>query len=98
MTDSPLPDPATLYVRVHVGRDGCRFEVLARDPVGHQDESVYICPAPASSPKTAEHRGVAWIAGYAAATDKERCRLCGYSWSAVKRALTRQRAEASPTR
>ena len=75
-----LPDPRSMAVHMHRDRDGYRFEVR------FGDESLHEVVKPAATAVDAERRGKAWIKTYRDADARERCRLLGYHWSAVKKA------------
>lgn len=95
MSSSILPDPAALIVKVHTDRDGCRFEIRVTTLTHQGDESIFEASEPVMSPNVAERRGRRWIERYEQSTNKERCRMCGYSWSSVSRHLARERSEAT---
>ncbi|MEL7088432.1 MAG: hypothetical protein AAGL98_08350 [Planctomycetota bacterium] len=94
MTDSPLPEPDSLVVKIHADREGCSFEIRTTGlTCAHGGESIHDDPGRAMSPNVVARRAQKWIDRYRAATNRERCRMCGYDWSAVKRALTRRQRE-----
>jgi hypothetical protein len=93
----PLPDPDALLVRVvpgSAGDRGCGFQIRTTavtcpngGEVLHESEPVSM------SPRAAAVHGRRWIDQYRRAADRDRCRMLGWSWSAVSRAIRRQRAE-----
>ena len=87
MKSSPLPDPDALTIQLNTDRDGMRFEVRCGS------ESIHEAKTPVMSPRAAERRGRAWIQKYSDSSDHGRCRLCGFDWPTVSRALTRHRHE-----
>lgn len=81
---NPLPDPATLTAHVHHDPDGYRFEIRSGDESIHESDKAVLRPG------TAERQATRWITDYTTADDRQRCRMCGFDWSAVRRTLEQQ--------
>lgn len=84
---SPLPEPENLTVELNADSKGITFEIR------HGRESIFETDKPVMNRTTAERRGRAWIARYRASTKKERCRMCGFDWTSVRRYLRRKASE-----